>query len=253
MNPRQRRGVVLIGLGVVGAVAVLVVVFRFVADVRSQLGPTVEVLQLREDVPAFTSLGPDQVGTMEVPRRWAAPNSLRDVSQLAGFVAATDLPAGSVLSTGMLVEDPAIEEGQREIAILVSAGTAVAGKIKPGDLVDVYATFPGTQDVAPSARILLQRVRIVEVGNPVTTRDPGGAFAEQQQAVPITFALSVEESRELTFAEAFASSVRLGLRSPTDDEILPDSETVYQPTFGSAGGPGGRLPSDVGVPEGGGR
>ena len=41
----------------------------------------------------------------------------------------------------MLVTPPEINEGEREVAILVDASTGVAGKIEPGRQVDVIASY----------------------------------------------------------------------------------------------------------------
>ena len=41
----------------------------------------------------------------------------------------------------MLVTPPEINEGEREVAILVDAATGVAGKIEPGRQVDVIASY----------------------------------------------------------------------------------------------------------------
>ena len=41
----------------------------------------------------------------------------------------------------MLVTPPEINQGEREVAILVDAATGVAGKIAPGRQVDVIASY----------------------------------------------------------------------------------------------------------------
>ena len=41
----------------------------------------------------------------------------------------------------MLAAPPEINEGEREVAILVDASTGVAGKIEPGSDVDVIASY----------------------------------------------------------------------------------------------------------------
>ena len=41
----------------------------------------------------------------------------------------------------MLATPPEINQGEREVAILVDASTGVAGKIEPGRQVDVIASY----------------------------------------------------------------------------------------------------------------
>lgn len=233
MNPRQRRGVLLITLAALGAVGVFYGAYVYLSDVRSQVGPMVQVARLTRDVPAYTPITQDVVEVATVPERWVPRHA---VTQLEGLVAAADLPAEAILQEGMVTSEPVIPAGQREIAIVVDDESAVAGKIRPEDRVDVYATFPGNDEVPASSRIVLQDVRVVAVGNPQTTPDPDTAFAEQR-AVPVTFALDPRDAQILTYVESFASSVRLALRTPgaLDDERLPDRETIYAPTVGTRG------------------
>lgn len=239
MNPRQRRGAILIALAVVGAVGVFVAVASYVSDVESRLGPMATVLELRRPVPAYQAIPADAVAEVEIPRRWAPTTAIPTPVELAGVVAAADLPAGSLLQRGMIRPAPRIEQGEREIAILVDAETGVAGKIRPGDAVDIYATFPATQDRPPTSQIAVERATIIGVGRPETQQSRDEGFAADE-VVPVTFALTVDESLRLTYIESFADNVRLALRAPTDDRAIPADELVYEAELTSAGRGGSR-------------
>lgn len=229
MNPRQRRGVLLIGVSVVGAVAVFLSVSNYVADVRSQVGPAAPVVRLTTDVDAFTPLPPDALEVVTVPERWRPPNALDAVLDVGQRVASTPLPRGTVLQDGMLVEPATIAEGQRELAILVDAETGVAGKIQAGSLVDIIATRENAEG-PPSAEIVIEAARIVSVGTPTTTARESvtGAFAEGQ-VVPVTFSLAPDDLLRLAWIESFATTVRLALRAPLDEQLLEPEQRVYQP------------------------
>lgn len=233
MNPRQRRGVILIALSVVGAVAVFVSVSNYVAQVRSQVGPETTVLRLVRDAQAFEPVTAEMVEPVAMPQRWVPEAAMTNAAQLLDMVAGTALPAGSLLQTGMLVPRPQIEPGQREIAVLVDAETGVAGKITPGSQVDIYATFPGNEELAPLAAIVVQDAMIIGV-DPATTKptQEEGTFAERE-VVPVTFAVSVAESLQIAYVESFAQEVRLALRSPVDREELPREQRRYQPLVGT--------------------
>lgn len=233
MNPRQRRGILLIGVALVGAVAVFVMVGRYVSDVRTQLGPLVTVVAAAEDLPPFATPEPADLVVAEVPQRWLPPHSYTDPSQLTELVAAADIPAGTVLTEGMFLDRPSIGPGEREIAILVDAETGVGGKLTSGAVVDILATFEGTEEDPASVRIVVQRAEIIEVGSPVDVTESGAerrsvGFGSSER-LPVTFRLSVEDARTLAYVESFATSVRLALRSPVDDEILPGGIAVYIP------------------------
>ena len=50
MNPRQRRGVLLILVTVLGAVVTFVAMFSYVQSISSQVGPMTTVLKLSQQV-----------------------------------------------------------------------------------------------------------------------------------------------------------------------------------------------------------
>lgn len=239
MNPRQRRGAILLAVAVVGAVAVFFGTATYIADVRSQVDPLTEVLVSTRPVTALQPLSRDALEVREMPERWVPAGALRSPAEVEGLVAANEIPAGSLLQQGMLEEEPDLAESERELAIFVDAETGVAGKIGPGEVVDIYATFPADAEAGTTSRseIVVSSARILEVGQ-VTTRqadsDDGG-FA-QDEVVPVTFALSVRESLVLAYVESFAETVRLGRVAPGDEQPLDAGERVYQLTGDEAGG-----------------
>lgn len=234
VNPRQRRGALLLIVAAVGALALVIGLSGYVARVQAQLGPMDQQVRLVEPVDYLQPITPDDVEVVDVPKRWNADGALTDATQLAGMVAAADLPKGTILQQASIVAPPQISPGEREVAILVDPETGVGGKIQEGDLVDVYATYAAASvaegnratNVPARAEVVLQAVRIVDIA-PAVSQAGEDAFVEGA-AVPVTFALDAEESLRLAYAESFATELRLGLRERTDVEDLPDSATVYE-------------------------
>jgi pilus assembly protein CpaB len=222
MTPRQRRGVLLLFVAGIGAILVFSLISGYVSDVRKDVEPKTGVLVLTRAVPELQPIPPDAVALKSVPEKWVGRQALRDPSQIGSLVPNEPLPAGVELQQGMLVEPPALEKGQQEISILINADTGVAGKLKPGDMVDVLATFqPDDQTRSPaSARTIIRRARIVTIGLPRAASRPGAddnplrssnAANAQQILVPVTFALRPTLGLRLTYAETFASEIRLSL------------------------------------------
>lgn len=227
MNPRQRRGVLLMTLAGVLAVAVFVTLMGYVSSVRAEVGSRSPVLTLRQDVAVHTPLQPAMVEQVEVPDRWAPENVLRDFSQLQNKVAAADLRAGTFLQPGMVADPPRLQTGQREIAIMINAETGVAGKVQPNDVVDIYATFPGDATDDPSCAVrVISRARVIDVGELRTEQDREGGAVSENEVVPITFALSPDDSLALAYAESFASKVRLALIGGTEDAGAPEVGSI---------------------------
>jgi pilus assembly protein CpaB len=230
VNPRQRRGLLLIAVAALGLIAVFVLVAGYVADVRREVDPKIALLELSKPVQAEDTITDDMVRTVQMPERWAPPGALRDPGQLVGLVAGTDLEPDTLLQKGMLKAPPQLAPGQRELAILVDAETGVAGKIGPDSIVDVIATFPDGETRAAESRVIVPSARIIEVGQPQLKGGRGvqEQAADPEQVVPVTFALSAEEAGRLTYAESMALEVRLALLRPGDEEELTGQERSYQ-------------------------
>lgn len=229
MNPRQRRGLLLIAIAGLGLVVVFVLIAGYVSDVRNEVDPKVQLLALARPVEAHQAITDDMVKSVEMPERWAPPTAMRDPGELVGLVAGTDLEPETLLQSDMLIAPPQLAPGQRELAILVDAETGVAGKIGPDSIVDVIATFPGGETKAPESRVVVANARIIEVGQP---RLQGGRGVQEQaadpaQVVPVTFALTPEQALIVTYAESNATEVRLALLRPGSDEELTGPQKVY--------------------------
>jgi pilus assembly protein CpaB len=230
VNPRQRRGLLLIAIAALGLIVVFVLVAGYVADVRKEVDPKVSLLALAKPVAAHQTITDDMVKTVEMPERWAPPSAMRDAGELVGLVAATDLKPNTLLQNDMLVAPPQLAPGQRELAILVDAETGVAGKIGPDSVVDLIATYPGSQTKAPESRVVVPSARIIEVGQP---RLKGGNGVQEQaadpgQVVPITFALTPEQALVVSYAETNAAEVRLALLRPGESAELTKKQKVYR-------------------------
>lgn len=210
MNPRQRRGVLLMIVAALGAVAVFVLVLSYVGQVRAQVGNMRTVLRLTQDVNAYEEISPDMVEPVRRPAKWTSDTMFRDAGPLQGKVAAADLPSGTYLQKGSVIPSPTLQPDQREIAILIDAETGVAGKVEAGSVVDIYATFAGTEQEASACSVqVMSNARVLSVGQ--LQRKQGGASSqtEQDQVVPLTFALSPQEINRLMYAESFSDTLRL--------------------------------------------
>ncbi|MEU5973476.1 Flp pilus assembly protein CpaB [Streptomyces sp. NPDC047315] len=229
MNSRQRRGVILIALSVLCALAAVAGVVSVIGDVNSKVGPEVSAYRLKSDVAPYTALTPQQFEKVAIPERWLSDSAVRDVAQVNGKIAVTRLKKGSLLQDDMIVKRPALNAGEQEIAIMVDAATGVAGKISPGDLVNIFATFAGKRDSDPDeSRIIVSGARVLDVGE----LTPIGAGRSERrdaarEAVPITFALTTADAQRVAYAESFAENVRLALLAKGTAASLRPGDSTY--------------------------
>ncbi|MCZ9349578.1 Flp pilus assembly protein CpaB [Streptomyces mutabilis] len=230
MNSRQRRGIILLILSVLCALGAFAGVLSVVNDVKSKVGPEVTAYRLKTDVEPYTPLGAGQFEKIEMPERWLSKNAVTDLDQVRGKIAVTTLKAGSLLQSDMIVDQPALQPGQQEVAIMIDAATGVAGKITPGSTVNVYATFEGEREGDPAqSKIIVTNARVIDVGDLTSLRpDENSRDREPTDAVPITFALSTIDAQRITYAESFAQRVRLALVAPGSDTTVPDKDRTYE-------------------------
>ncbi|GGN33240.1 Flp pilus assembly protein CpaB [Streptomyces fuscichromogenes] len=228
MNSRQRRGVILLILSVICALGAFAGVLSVIDNAKSEVGPKVTAYELRSDVAPYTTLSASQFKKISMPERWLSANAVTSLAQIQGKIAVTTLKQGSLLQTDMIVDQPELKAGQQEVAIMIDAATGVAGKITPGSLVNVYATFEGKQQTDPDeSKIIVTNARVLDVGK-ITALEPDSKNQQPTDAVPITFALSTLDAQRLTYAESFAQRVRLALVAPGTTTTVPDKDRTYE-------------------------
>lgn len=228
MNSRQRRGVILLLLSVLCALAAFAGVLSVIDDVESKVGPEVTAYRVKGTVKPYTPLSAEQFEEISMPKRWLSRTAVTDLDQVRGKIAVTTLEAGSLLQTDMIVQRPALRPGQQEIAIMIDAATGVAGKITPGATVNIYATFAGEKGgKAAQSKVIVSNARVLDVGKLTPISDRTDRSNGATEAVPITFALSTLDTQRVAYAESFAEHVRLALVAPGDDPTLAPGDRTY--------------------------
>ncbi|MEU9053030.1 Flp pilus assembly protein CpaB [Streptomyces sp. NPDC048384] len=230
MNSRQRRGVILLLLSVVCALGAFAGVLSVINDVKSKVGPEVTAYRLKRNVDPYTPLSAGQFEKAEMPERWLSDNAVTNLREIQGKIAVTRLLEGSLLQSDMIVDQPALQQGEQELAIMIDAATGVAGKITPGSTVNVYATFEGQRDGDPDqSKLIVENARVIDVGKLTSLRpDADDRDRQPTEAVPITFALRTVDAQRITYAESFADEVRLALVAPGADSDISATDRTYE-------------------------
>ncbi|WP_050670802.1 Flp pilus assembly protein CpaB [Luteipulveratus halotolerans] len=250
MNPRQRRGVILLVVAALGAIAVFVSVLSFVSSVNARAGDFTSIVVLSRDVKAYEAIGPEDVELREIPQKWMSDTAIQDARDVVGLVPTTNTKAGTYAQSGMFVPRPGIADGHREIAVMVDAETGVAGKVKSGDRVDIIATFEQKdQGSRATSQLWAQDVLVIDVGLPETVKkesDDGG-FSEGK-AIPVTFALSTKDALRVAYAESFSVKVRLALRAQQDESSVGGGDQVFPQTSEEPQAPSSPAPRPTTAP-----
>jgi pilus assembly protein CpaB len=241
MNSRQRRGLALLLVSVVGAIVVFVGVASYVSQVNAEVGPTSKVFVARDDIPAYAAVLPENVEQVEMPTKYVTDTMIVREQDFLGYKAVNQIRHGSWLQSDMLVPASSIEDGQREISINFVADDGINGRVQPGDRVDVVAAFAAAKDDQVAdvsvrraqipynlAGIIVRDAKVVSVGNrtpvgvDVGDAQEGGAIGPRE-VVAVTFAVSVAEATRLAYAESFSVNLRLmrAGNNETGDNVGP--------------------------------
>ncbi|MGI5445233.1 Flp pilus assembly protein CpaB [Streptomyces sp. CA-243310] len=227
MNSRQRRGVILLLLSILCALAAFAGVLVVIGDVNSKVGAEVVAYRVKGDIAPYSALTAGQFEQVTVPQRWLSETAVTDLDGLRDKIALTTLKKGSLLQTDMYVDKPQLQPGEQEIAIMIDAATGVAGKITSGAKVNIIATFKGVKETDPSRSVIIvANARVLGVGK-LTALDKDSDRKGPAEAVPITFALNTKDTQRVAYAESFAEHVRLALVAPGTDSAPSPSDRTY--------------------------
>jgi pilus assembly protein CpaB len=191
---------------------------RQLERLRPAVGQDVPVVVAAADIARAVTIGRDQVEVRSVPSSFAPPGRLADVTDVVGRTALAPVRAGEPITTTRLAPPGG------PIAAAAPPGTVgfpvsvdvPARAVRPGDLVDVLATFgghhPHTETVAGSVEVLL-----VIAGSSI----PSGGLAASASPT-LVLAATPELSQRLAYAAAFAT-VAVAVRPAQDTQLVPAS------------------------------
>ncbi len=228
---------------VLAVVAGLVAVFLVQRQIENIRGETMTVYKATSDREVGEVLG-GRIEEVTLPAG-LFPNLFQEAptSELVDLVESTPLResvrAGDILlfrhfdasvDRGVMSAIPA---GMKAISIPVDEVSSVGFFVQPGDLVDVLATFMGSDEAADmqsnadlfrlSTRPVVQAVQVLAVGN--IDRPTDRQVTEPYSSV--TLLVSMEEAAKLVFARDFFNvNMTLALRGENDTQIDTEIPSV---------------------------
>lgn len=185
------------------------------------------------------AIGPIEVGQTITPAMVAnaAFDPVRNPAiatpaEIIGKVAGRPIPAGALISRNWVELESKlairVPLGRRAISIDTNAEIAVAGLIRPGDMLDVQVVYPGI-DALSGARserssrtdTILENIQVLAVGGAVigVSDQDGTAGSSPPPARTVTLALTPEEVATLALAKS-TGALSLSLRNPLDTQLV---------------------------------
>ncbi|MBE2314678.1 hypothetical protein DVA67_001735 [Solirubrobacter sp. CPCC 204708] len=198
---RRRRATVLLALALVLGALAATHMSRREAALREQLGPTVEVVVARRDLPAGRTVQLADLGVRNVPARYAPAGEPVFAAGLAGQKLAVPVPRGGAVTAELIERAPPespVERGERAVEI-VATGSVVAGT-----RVDVVVS------TEKETRLALQDVEVLAAKPAPPKQEGGGPRTSATLRVPVTDAVY------LVAAGSYARDVQLLSRVPGD-------------------------------------
>jgi Flp pilus assembly protein CpaB len=183
---------------------------------REVAGPQVSMVVAARPIHRASAVSASDLRTVRVPMAFAPPGSFSSITRAAGRVALGDLAAGEAVIETRLAR---VRAGP--VASLIPAGLRAfavptflpPGALRPGDTVDVLATFGSSGAGQPHTEVVVTGVEVLFVlGPPGAERGKGGdagaldvADAESGDSMTLILLVSPDQETRLAFARAFAN------------------------------------------------
>ena len=221
-----RSSFVLLAISLVCALAAAVVMRAYAHRldvIRPDGGPPASLVAAVEDVARGEVFTEEMLQLVTLPTRFAPPGALRHVDRAAGRIAIADIAAGEILTALRVAgSDPGptaslVPPGMRAVEVPVSGAVGV----KPGDLVDVIATFGGG---GAHTEVTGEAIEVLAVDRGSGGGSFGTATSSTSGGVGLVLLVTSTDAERLAFASAFAT-LSIAVRGP-DDLVPGESFTV---------------------------
>ena len=167
---------------------------------RPVVGRPVPVVLAAADLTRGTSIGASMLRAAPLPSTLAPPGSFPDLTELEGRVLLTDVMEGEAITRTRLAA-----RSVGPVAALVDPGLRAAvvdsgfppGAVRPGDRVDVLATYGGER---PHTETVASELKVLRVMSP----SPSGAVGSGTGAPSLVLLVTSLDAERLAYAQAFA-------------------------------------------------
>jgi len=222
------KKVILIALIMAVLSTFLVYVYIRNATTKPEARRYVYVYVASDTLPPKHKISEKDIKQVKVTPEYVNSNAIQNKADIIGKSLKDRIIEGEQILRDRLVEENNllmafnIPEGKRAVSIDVTEQTEVANHIRPGDFVDVIATFQKEEmDDKEKKYIILgvtstviQNAQILALGQEQVVGE------EKMKELPktVTLAVTPQEAEKLVFSSEFGT-IRLALRPAGDDKI----------------------------------
>ncbi len=250
----QKQQKIILIVGVVLAVAAIVMTFQYIDQQRKMIAKETKrkfetlqanqtpVLVAKADIPKGAVITQGAFDVAMVPNQFVQPQAVTSFDRISGMMSIAPITKGEQITLSKLMAPREAAGGSLAMATpigkrahtvsLEDKTSTLAGMIRPGDYVDVIALMgipvqgaDGKTQQQAAVIPLFQNVLVLAVGQDtggMQQQQEGGRYAAPSQPKEasslVTLALTPQESNLLAFVQEQAK-IRLVLRSPSDARI----------------------------------
>ncbi len=168
-----------------------------VAALAPALGPPVRVVVAAEPLPRGDTLAEEDLRLETIPSSYAPPGAIRSVEAAVGRTLLAPLSPGEVLTRTRLAEEggPVASQVPSGLRAFVVPSAVPASAVRPGDRVDVLATFGGPRPYTDTVASGLEVLSVLE--------PEGGLVGPSTEGPSLVLLVSPETAERLAHATAF--------------------------------------------------
>lgn len=209
----RRRTSIWGALAVIAALATGLAVYSYLSWLRSQIplsGRLVPIVVAARDIEPGTVIDPSMITIARHPERYLPSGALSDEKKAIGSVVRIPIFEGEAVTSRKLGRtgglSSVVPPGSRAYSLIIPSGAGLGFLPKPGDRVDVIATFPReVLGEATSVTVLrAKEVAAVSMSNGGSSSVAGklGIEGAAQTGASITLFVTPSEAEKLAMAES---------------------------------------------------
>ena len=227
--------------------------YQFLQELKKpQQIPHTMAVAAAVDIPENTRITKEMVTLRSISNDSLPDHYMLDPESVIGMVVTGDIYVGELITGNRLIAVGetdsdrktlayTVTPGMRAVTIFTDQDTGLVNLLKPGNRVDVVASYtreeispPSAEDTqservqVPTTQLLVQNVTLLAVGN---SMDKNGAT----EYTTVTLEVTPQDAVNIS-AASWWGNLRLILRSPLDDELIypdpADQKTIYAQVAG---------------------
>jgi len=151
-------------------------IFRYFSYLKTKIpkeGDFLQVVIAKENIPAFTIISEEMITIKEIPESYLLNNAVLDKDLILGKVANYPFYKGEqiiVSKIGKNISDlmafsENIPQDKRVITLPLDSQSMIPYTVKPGDKVDVIASFHANDDILSNTQLIATAKTVVSVSN----------------------------------------------------------------------------------------